>query len=56
VKVTVPGQGTWPAVMGHYVPQAKVGTVGPGVKLAVAVNMADKMNEVAIDWDQSPLP
>jgi hypothetical protein len=38
------------------VPQAKVGTVGPGVKLAVAVNMADKMNEVAIDWCQSPLP
>ena len=56
VKVTVPGNGTWPAVMGHYVPQAKVGTVGPGVGLAVAVNMADKMNEVAIDWDQSPLP
>ena len=54
--VTVPGNGTWPAVMGHYVPQAKVGSVGPGVKLAVAVNMADKMNEVAIDWDQSPLP
>jgi len=56
VKVTVPGNGTWPAVMGHYVPQAKAGIVGPGVKLAVAVNMADKMNEVAIDWDQSPLP
>ncbi len=56
LKVTVPGNGTWPAVMGHYVPQAKVGMVGPGVRLAVAVNMADKMNEVAIDWDQSPLP
>ena len=56
VKVTVPGNGTWPAVMGHYVPQAKVGVLGPGVKLAVAVNMADKMNEVAIDWDKSPLP
>ena len=56
VKVTVPGNGTWPAVMGHYVPQAKVGALGPGVKLAVAVNMADKMNEVAIDWDTSPLP
>lgn len=55
VKVTVPGQGTWPAVMGHYVPQAKVGVLGPGVKLAVAVNLADKMNEVAIDWDKSPL-
>ena len=56
LKVTVPGNGTWPAVMGHYVPQAKVGGLGPGVKLAVAVNLADKMNEVAIDWDQSPLP
>lgn len=55
VKVTVPGSGTWPAVMGHYVPTAKVGVLGPGVKLAVAVNMADKMNEVAIDWDKSPL-
>jgi hypothetical protein len=41
--------------MGHYVPQAKVGVLGPGVKLAVAVNLADKMNEVAIDWDKSPL-
>ena len=55
VKVTVPGQGTWPAVMGHRVPAEKVGILGPGVKLAVAVNMADKMNDVAIDWDQSPV-
>ena len=56
VKVTVPGQGTWPAVMGHRVPPEKAGSIGPGVKLAVAVNLADKMNEVAIDWDKSPLP
>jgi hypothetical protein len=55
LKVTVPGENPWPAVMGHRVPPQKVGILGPGVKLSVAVNMADKMNEVAIDWDKSPL-
>jgi hypothetical protein len=30
--------------------------VAPGVKLAVAVNPENKNQEVAIDWDRSPLP
>ena len=32
-----------------------VGAVAPGVKLAVAVNEANKNQEVAIDWDKSPI-
>jgi hypothetical protein len=49
-----PGQQPFPAVFGHRVPVAKVISVGPGVKLAVAVNEADH-NECAIDWEKSPL-
>jgi hypothetical protein len=56
VECSVPGQGQFPAVFGHRVPLAKLGVVAPGVKLAVAVNLANKNQEVAIDWDQSPLP
>jgi len=56
VDVSVAGENPFPAVFGHRVPLAKVVTLGPGVKLAVAVNMANRNNEVAIDWDLSPLP
>jgi hypothetical protein len=55
VEVTLPGQAPFPAVFGHRVPLAKVAYVAPGTKLAVAVNEANKNQEVAIDWDQSPL-
>jgi hypothetical protein len=55
VECEVPGQGKFPAVFGHRVPLAKLSAVAPGVKLAVAVNMANRNQEVAIDWDQSPL-
>jgi hypothetical protein len=55
VEVTLAGQAPFPAVFGHRVPLAKVATVAPGVKLAVAVNPANRNNEVAIDWDKSPL-
>jgi len=37
------------------VPVAKVASVAPGVTLAVAINEADKNEDVAIDWDKSPL-
>ena len=55
VECDVPGQGQFPAVFGHRVPLAKLGLVAPGVKLVVAVNLANRNQEVAIDWDQSPL-
>jgi hypothetical protein len=55
VEVTLAGQAPFPAVFGHRVPLAKLGAVAPGVKLAVAVNEANKNQEVAIDWDQSPI-
>jgi hypothetical protein len=55
VEATVPGEAPFPAVFGHRVPLAKLASVAPGVKLAVAVNMGNKNQEVAIDWDQSPL-
>jgi hypothetical protein len=55
VEVTVAGENPFPAVFGHRVPLAKLVSVGPGMRLAVAVNMADRNNEVAIDWDRSPL-
>jgi len=55
VEVTLPGQAPFPAVFGHRVPLAKLGAVAPGVKLAVAVNEANKNQEVAIDWDNSPI-
>ena len=56
IEVTLAGQAPFPAVFGHRVPLAKLMAVAPGAKLAVAVNEANKNQEVAIDWDQSPLP
>jgi hypothetical protein len=55
IEVTLAGQAPFPAVFGHRVPLAKLMAVAPGAKLAVAVNEANKNQEVAIDWDQSPL-
>jgi hypothetical protein len=56
VEATVPGEAPFPAVFGHRVPIAKLGFVAPGVKLAVSVNMANKNQEMAIDWEKSPIP
>ena len=55
VEVTLAGQAPFPAVFGHRVPLAKLAAVAPGVTLAVAVNEANKNQEVAIDWDKSPI-
>jgi hypothetical protein len=55
VEVSVAGEAPFPAVFGHRVPLAKVVSVAPGVKLAIAVNMSDRNQEVAIDWDKSPI-
>ena len=55
VEVMVAGEMPFPAVFGHRVPLDKVSSVAPGANLAVAVNMADRNQEVAIDWDKTPL-
>lgn len=55
VEVSIAGEKPFPAVFGHRVPLDKVVTVAPGVKLAVAVNMANRNQEVAIDWEKSPI-
>jgi hypothetical protein len=55
LEVSLAGQAPFPAVFGHHVPLAKVAALAPGVKLAVAVNEANKNQEVAIDWDKSPI-
>jgi hypothetical protein len=55
VEVTLAGLAPFPAVFGHRVPLAKLAAVAPGVKLAVAVNEANRNQEVAIDWDASPI-
>jgi hypothetical protein len=55
VECDVPGQGQFPAVFGHRIPLAKLAYVAPGVRLVVAVNLANRNQEVAIDWDQSPI-
>jgi hypothetical protein len=56
VEVSLAGQTPFPAVFGHRVPKDKAGSIGPGTKLAVAVNPVNKNQEVAIDWNQSPMP
>jgi hypothetical protein len=55
VEVSLAGEQPFPAVFGHRVPPAKVASVGPGVKLAVAVDPSYKNQAVAIDWDKSPM-
>ena len=55
VEVTVAGENPFPAVFGHRVPLAKVASIAPGVTLSIAVDMSDRHNEVAIDWDKSPI-
>ena len=49
------GEKPFPAVFGHRVPLAKLASAAPGVTLAVAVDLSDRHNEVAIDWDKSPI-
>jgi hypothetical protein len=37
------------------VPSGTVGQIAPGVKLSVAVDPQNQYQDVAIDWDKSPL-
>ena len=55
VEVALAGQAPFPAVFGHRVPSGKVGQIAPGVKLSVAVDPQNQYQDVAIDWDKSPL-
>jgi uncharacterized membrane protein YgcG len=55
LEVSLAGQNPFPAVFGHRVPVDKVALIAPGVKLAVAVDESNKNQDVAIDWDKSPL-
>ena len=55
VEVTLAGQAPFPAVFGHFVPPEKVSLLAPGVKLAVAVDPQHEHEDVAINWDRSPL-
>ena len=55
VEVSLAGEKPFPAFFGHRVPLAKLASVAPGVKLAVAVDQSDSSQAVAIDWDKSPI-
>jgi hypothetical protein len=55
LDVTLAGQAPFQATFGHRVPLAKVTSIAPGVKLAVAVDPERPTEEVAIDWDRSPI-
>lgn len=51
LTVDLPGQAPFPAMMGHRVPRERVADVVPGLRLPVAVDLADRHGRVAIDWD-----
>jgi len=55
LDVTLAGQTPFQAIFGHRVPLAKVTSIAPGVELAVAVDPERPNQEVAIDWDRSPI-
>ncbi len=55
VEVSLAGRSAFPAMFGHRVPLAKVAQIAPGIKLAVAVDESNPSQDVAIDWDKSPL-
>lgn len=55
VTVDVPGQPQFPAVFGHRVPRSRVAQVAPGLRLPVAVDLADRNSQVAVDWDALPV-
>ena len=54
VSVQVPGQQEFPAVFGQRVPRDRVAQVGPGLVVPVAVDLAARNTQVAIDWDRLP--
>jgi hypothetical protein len=55
LEVTLPGHKPFPAMLGHRVPLLKVAQIAPGAKLEVAVDESNPSQDVAIDWDRSPI-
>jgi hypothetical protein len=55
VEVTLAGEQPFPAVFGHFVRPDKVALLAPDVRLAVSVDPQNKNQDVAIDWDKSPI-
>lgn len=55
LEVNLAGRTPFPAMLGHRVPVAKVAQIAPGVKLSVAVDESNPSQDVAIDWDKSPI-
>ncbi|KGM15510.1 hypothetical protein [Actinotalea fermentans] len=54
LTVELPGEASFPAVVGHRVPRSRVADVVPGLRVPVAVNLADRHGQVAVDWDAVP--
>lgn len=54
VSVQVPGEQEFTAVFGQRVPSGRVARLGPGLVLPVAVDLAARTTQVAIDWDRLP--
>lgn len=50
LKVELPGQAPFPAMVGHRVPRERVADVVPGLRVPVAVDLADRHGRVAVDW------
>ena len=51
LTVEVPGEAPFPAVIGHRIPRSRVADVVPGLRVPVAVDLADRSGKVAVDWD-----
>ncbi len=51
LTVEVPGEAPFPAVIGHRIPRSRVADVGPGLRVPVAVDLAERNGKVAVDWD-----
>jgi len=54
LTVQLPDEAPFPAVVGHRVPRDRVADVVPGLRVPVAVDLADRHGKVAIDWDAVP--
>jgi hypothetical protein len=55
-EMPIEGGSSIEAICINRVPVAKVGQLGIGERLNVAVNPANPTREVAIDWESSPIP
>lgn len=51
LTVELPGEAPFPAMVGHRIPRERVADVVPGLRVPVAVDLADRHGKVAVDWD-----